>query len=443
MSFCITHFYESLAVRGPSLLAHFGGASQPAEGTTFEKAASALQAGGFTYAYVSDRQLRRLHTDNGRIRTEGGRAYQTIVLPSCGYVPLETVLQALELARQGATIVSFDGWPSDVSGLADLAGRRSRLRAALAAVSFGPADAEGIREAAIGRGRVLQGPDLRLALARAGVRREPMVDRGLQFARRVDALGRIYFVSNPADHAIDAWVPVDSHAVALIAFDPMTGRHGRLNVRASETGREAYLQMPIGGSLILAESPTSIPALFDQYQAAGDAIGIAGPWTVRFVKGGPRLPSSRAVDRLVSWTTFGPDAETFAGTAAYTATFAAPLPPVGIWQLDLGRVAESARIRLNGQHLATLIGPPYRIVLDPSQLRATNTLEIFATNLSANRVRDLDRRGVLWKKFYNVNFPARFPENRGPDGLFSAARWEPLESGLLGPVTLTPMEVVR
>ena len=45
--------------------------------------------------------------------------------------------------------------------------------------------------------------------------------------------------------------------------------------------------------------------------------------------------------------------------------------------------------------------------------------------------------------FYNVNFPARLPENRGPDGLFSAAKWEALESGLLGPVTLTPLAVVR
>ena len=61
------------------------------------------------------------------------------------------------------------------------------------------------------------------------------------------------------------------------------------------------------------------------------------------------------------------------------------------------------------------------------------------TNLSANRIADLDRRGVPWKKFYNVNFPARLPESRGADGLFSAAHWTPLESGLIGPVTLTPL----
>jgi hypothetical protein len=63
------------------------------------------------------------------------------------------------------------------------------------------------------------------------------------------------------------------------------------------------------------------------------------------------------------------------------------------------------------------------------------------TNRMANRIADLDRRGVAWKKYYNVNFPARLRENRGPDGLFTAAGWKPLESGLLGPVTLQPVRI--
>ena len=57
----------------------------------------------------------------------------------------------------------------------------------------------------------------------------------------------------------------------------------------------------------------------------------------------------------------------------------------------------------------------------------------------ANRIADLDRRGVVWKKFYNINFPSRLPENRGADGLFTAAAWPPLDSGLVGPVTLIPL----
>ena len=435
--------YESLTVRGKSLLAHFGGAAPPAQGTTFEKAAETLQAAGFTYDFISDRQLRRVRTENGRVITEGGTSYRTIVLPSSRYIPLETVLQALELARNGATVVSFDGWPSDVSGLIDLDDRRGRFKASIEAVTFGAADTDGIREAPIGRGRILQGSDLGRLLARADVQREPMLDHGLQFARRVDAMGRIYFVSNPSDRAVDGWVPIDSRAATVMAFNPMDGRRGRLTARGSGATREIYLQMPAGASLIVAESPVSADETFDAFRAAGEPVMVGGSWTVRFLKGGPRLPSRQTVDRLGSWTTFGHDAEVFSGTAAYTTTFPRPKPAAQMWQLDLGRVAESARIRLNGRELATIVGPPYRVVLDASQLKAMNTLEVSVTNLSANRIRDLDVRGVRWKKFYNVNFPARLPENRGPDGLFTAARWEPLESGLLGPVTLTPLTVIR
>jgi hypothetical protein len=39
-----------------------------------------------------------------------------------------------------------------------------------------------------------------------------------------------------------------------------------------------------------------------------------------------------------------------------------------------------------------------------------------------------------------VNVSPRRPENRGPGGAFSAARWEPLPSGLAGPVTLMAVE---
>jgi hypothetical protein len=290
---------------------------------------------------------------------------------------------------------------------------------------------------------VLQGGDLGRLLARANVQREPMVDRGLQFARRIDAMGRVYFISNPGDRAIDAWVPIDSRAATVVAFDPMNGRSGGLNLRTSGASREVYLQLPPGGSLIVAESPSPARRAFDAYRREGEPVTVAGQWTISFVKGGPTLPARRAIDRLASWTTFGRDAEAFSGTAVYTATFPRPQGRNQVWHLDLGRVAASARIRLNGQELATLIGPPYQVVLDAPRLRATNSLEIAVTNLSANRIRDLDVRGAAWKKFYNVNFPARLAENRGADGLFTAAKWEPLESGLLGPVTLTPLDVVR
>lgn len=95
-------------------------------------------------------------------------------------------------------------------------------------------------------------------------------------------------------------------------------------------------------------------------------------------------------------------------------------------------------MQLNGQELGTLIGPAYQVYLSKNQLKASNTLTISVSNGMANRVADLDRQHQEWKLFYNVNMAAKLRENRGADGLFSAAQWSPVASGLLGPVTLTP-----
>jgi alpha-L-rhamnosidase len=436
-------FYESLAVRGPALLKHFGGAAPPAQGTTFERAANELQRAGFTYDFVSDRQIRRLRNAAGRPIAEGGASYQVLVLPSARFIPLETFERILGLARAGITVVSLDDWPADVAGLANLDARRSRFRAAADAVRFGTPDAGGIQEAIVGRGRVLRGGDLTRLLTHAGVRRERMVEQHLEFARRADARGRVYFISNPGERPVDGWVPIGIDAPAAQLFDPMDGRQGSALVRGPVERREVYLQVPAGGTLIVAASPSIARERFESYRVHGPSVQLSGPWTVRFVKGGPTLPQELTIASLTSWTTFGEEAARFSGTATYAATFARPSTTQAKWELDLGQVRESVRVRLNGRDVGTLIAPPFRLVLDDAQLTSTNLLELSVTNLSANRIRDLDRRGVAWKKFYNVNFPARLPENRGPDGLFTAAGWDPLVSGLLGPVRLTPLGVVR
>jgi hypothetical protein len=69
-----------------------------------------------------------------------------------------------------------------------------------------------------------------------------------------------------------------------------------------------------------------------------------------------------------------------------------------------------------------------------SHLKPTdNLLEVEITNVSANRIRDLDRRGVSWKTMgdigiVNVDYQP-----------FNAAAWPLAPSGLLGPATLTPI----
>jgi hypothetical protein len=122
----------------------------------------------------------------------------------------------------------------------------------------------------------------------------------------------------------------------------------------------------------------------------------------------------------------------FSGTASYSTEFKSPSKRHDHYLLDLGTVNESAEIKLNGNTLATVFGPVSQVVFPVSLIKKSNTLEILVTNSMANRIIDLEKRGVPWKKFYNINFPARFAENRGSDGLFTASHWNPRPSGLWG-----------
>ena len=415
-------FHDAIASRGKQLLTHFGGANQTTAAAGFEAAAKTLQSRGYTYDYISDRQLGQMGIVNGDLTTAGG-TYAALVVPPARYMPLDTLERIAALARGGAPVLVWKDWPSDVPGLADLDTRRRRFRQLRDSIS-----------------EARRGDDLEALLGRAGVRREELVDHGLQFARRhVAGYGRVYFIANRGQRAFDGWVRL-AGAPAQTVFNPMTGQRGQARYKREGTGSFFYLLLQPGESLILTSAPAAGAAPYAFYEPAGDPVAVVGSWAVRFVRGGPSLPSPRAIDRLASWTTFGgDDVKNFSGTTAYTTTFPKPAGPAAAWRLDLGRVHDSARVRLNGRDLGTLIGPQFTVIVRTADLAAANTLEIDVTNLSANRIADLDRRGVPWKKFYNVNMPARLPENRGPDGLFTAAKWTPLDSGLVGPVTLTPV----
>ena len=438
-------FYDFIAMPGKARLVHFGGANAPDEKTAFEAARDLMQRRGFTYDFVSDRQLRDVRVEAGALVTGGGARYAIVAMPASRYIPLDTFSRVVELASQGATVLAIGGFAADVAGLADLPGRREQLRRAVGAIQFGPADAGGIAEAPVGRGRILRGNNLETLLARAKVSRESMVDRGLEFARRRSEHGRFYFVSNTSAVDVDGWVPAGVTARHIVVHDPMRGTvRAALTRQSTAGGLDVRLDVPAGESLVIAASAIAAREPAQVATVSGAATSIDGPWTLNFVAGGPTLPAQQTLARLSSWTSLGGDAvREFSGTATYVARFPRPRERADLWRLDLGRVHDSARVRLNGQDLETLIGPRFRLTVTPDRLRASNVLEVSVTNLMANRIAALERSGVPWKIFYNVNFPSRLPENRGPDGLFTAAKWEPLDSGLLGPVVLTPLRITR
>lgn len=363
---------------------------------------------GFEFDYVSDRQLAGATVDDGRVVMPGGR-WRAVVVPPCRFVPVATLKTLARLQAQGVPVL-FDGHlPEDVPGLPDLEGRRTRMRELLA----------GLRACA----------DLEDALSDAGVEREEVVDLDdVLFIRRRVPGGRDYFIANQGGSDVDAFVKLACDWQSVLVMDPMSGRTGL----AQTADGKVRLQLDAGASVVLRALEDPLDAEPWRYvDGCGPAVDLDGEWRVEFIDGGQVLPDSYETRSLRSWTERGADAERFAGTAVYRIAFDAP-SGAAAWLLDLGGVHASARVRLNGAHVATLIGPTFRTVLH--DLRPTgNELEVEVTSLAANRIRDLDRRGVEWRIFADINFVAREYKP------FDASGWPVTPSGLLGPVRLEPL----
>jgi hypothetical protein len=255
--------------------------------------------------------------------------------------------------------------------------------------------------------------------------------------------GRYYFIANRSDKAVNDWVPLATQAKSVAIMDPMTGCTGVAASRQRGGNQtEVQLNLPPGASVMVRTFTAKELAGtdFPEFKSVSTSTTLTGDWQVKFVNGGPTLPASFITDRLASWTELGDgDTQSFAGTAVYSLKFSAPdtlkvgLQPV---QLDLGKVCQSVRVRLNGRSYGTLFTPPFRVVVDNLKPK-DNLLEVEVTNTSANRIRDLDRRGIQWQNFYDINFVNLNYQK------FNAADWPLTDSGLLGPVTISHVQLAH
>ncbi|MCW3094870.1 MAG: glycoside hydrolase family 2 sugar binding protein [Chthonomonadaceae bacterium] len=410
----------------------------------FGKTAQILVEQGYTLDYISDRQISLAQTGpKGLIIMPGGR-YWTVLVPPCRTMPIEILERLSHLAEGGATILFQNGFPTDVPGWKDLSQRRERLHALITAIQRTPiaapsAPANKVQRYRVGRGEIRISDDLITLLEHTGVTRERSVENtGLAFIRRRNRDGAFYFVVNRGKSAVDQWVSFASMTANIFLMDPMTGRVGK--AATLSTGRrvaDVYLQLAPGESIFVrstGKQEVSIPA-WHYWQNVGPPQELTGNWLVTFIEGGPETPPAFQTAAPASWTKLGgAQVERFAGTARYTTHFTVP-SGVKQAQLDLGKVCQSARVHVNGKPVGTLLSAPFQVIVDNLKT-GDNLLEVEVTSVAANRIRDLDRRGVNWKIFKDINFVSI---DYKP---FNAADWPLTDCGLLGPVTLQPVAFV-
>jgi len=191
-----------------------------------------------------------------------------------------------------------------------------------------------------------------------------------------------------------------------------------------------------GGSRLLAWEPGAYRATREDgtvstwNAAAPRSIPLDGPWTLAFPAGWG-APESFRLNRLASWTDLDLPAEAraFSGTATYSREFTLePLAAGARVELDLGRVAVIASVRVNGEPAGITWSPPHRLDITRRVKPGANQVSVEVTNTWFNRLAfdaGLDEKA---RKTWTIHAPAKGST--------------PVPAGLLGPVVVRVGQVL-
>lgn len=350
----------------------------------FGQFCDSLRVAGYSFDYVSDALLDSLTVGpGGQLRMPGG-TYKALTVPPANFLPERTRQRLAQLAAQGAPIV----YNANLTQLGTLP-----------------------------------------------IRREAWAAQGLSFIRkRVGAATTRYFVANLGNQFREGWVRLSVNG-QVMRYDPLTDQTTYPARQSTATNAPIWLRLPPGESCFLTVTATTAVRnkAVANPQSGTAAITLNRPWRVQFGHGVPAIRATQTLPKLVSWTSLADSAGYFWGQVRYTTTFDLPQgwQPGQAQRLHLGDVREVAEVRLNGQAIGTAWCLPYELILPAGLLKTKgNRLEIDVTNLSANYMRLRDGQKPDWKIFQDINIvDIRYRP-------FDATRWQPVPSGLLGPVTI-------
>ncbi len=109
------------------------------------------------------------------------------------------------------------------------------------------------------------------------------------------------------------------------------------------------------------------------YFSAEKPVALEGTWKVT-LQGHPAVARTFEQNPLTSWTEWGDSLDVFSGTGRYTLTFDWAGDDASDYLLSLGKVAESARVKLNGEDLGIWWSVPFQASVGAALRKGTNTL---------------------------------------------------------------------
>lgn len=366
-----------------SLLMQFDIHSMAKKAPGFIKSILDIDNAGYDCDYISEKYLLETFYKNGMLETAAGTRYHALIIPGSGNMPANVKAHIDDLKQQGANII----YGTSTTDMAKCA---------------------------------------KPELMRCG--------HGLRAIRRSNTTGHHYFIANLSPNDMSARLPLSIDFKDARWFNPLNGEIYKADI----TPNGIQIDLKSGESMILQTYDHELQDTSEvrPLKTTGITKELNGRWTLTFDDSAPKVEKTFILDKPQTWETLDDDSVKITmGTGVYTTHVKMSKQEAqSHWVIDLGDVRESARVYINDNFIGCAWSVPFVLNCKDTFRTGDNTIRIEVTNLPANRIADLDRRNVKWRKFNEINVVSINYKKTG------YGDWKPVESGLNSLVKLIQLK---
>jgi hypothetical protein len=420
--------------------------------------------------------IENAQVNNGKLVFPGGGSYRLMVLPQIETMTPELLAKIKSLINDGALVIGNP--PVKSPSLVDYPGCDNQVKVMAEEIWGTDAMPGGLQEKKYGKGKIWWGekilkknntgfqpkdtlniyPDYLVAaslLKETGLSQDFSSSGNIRYNHRSLSDREIYFISNRTGNVISDTCFFRNGTANAEIWDPVSGEIYRvkptrlnksflINIRMEPW--QSYFVVFYNTKSAIEESIQLLPE-----NSEGKILtALEGPWNVTFdtIWGGPE---NVIFEELSDWSQNpGEGIKYYSGTAHYTKKFIIDAKSdskhEGRLFLDIGKVSNMARVKLNGKDLGVVWTAPWHLDITRELINGENILEIEVANLWINRLIGDEKEpwdGISRGKWpeWLINGKER-PTKRYT---FTTHRFykkdDPLyESGLLGPVVIKQID---
>lgn len=335
--------------------------------------------------------LQRFSASKGLITLPDGAGYKLLVLPDTTRMSLPIARKLKELVGKGACILGR--FPTASHTLQDL-GKGDAEVQQIARELWGDKKEMPSGVHAFGEGKVYWGKTIQEVLADIGLPADvsngtDFKESDILFTHRRVGDEHIYFVSNHKDQTEKSDFTFRLGGMQPELWNPETGQT-KLLPEYTTDGKVTRIPLqfyPQQSYLIVFRKQTeTIRTEAKNFPKLIPAVQLTGNWTVHF---DPRWggPETVVFDSLIDWRCHSqPGIKYYSGTARYVKSFSCSKEKDKHYTLDLGKVANIARVKLNGRLVGNVWCKPWQTDITAFLQNGNNLLEIEVANQWVNRL---------------------------------------------------------